>query len=160
MPTPSHPARFAVTQTALSVLGAALSGTLWWAHRRQVELPCTAGGGCAQVAASPQAFVTVGPLHGISVALLGFLAYVTLLTLGLLKLAAETPAALRLCRRATLVVTAAGFAYSWHLQWIAHYQLHAFCVWCFASALLMTVLCFLSTLEAWPRRRPSPNAHV
>ena len=149
MPTPSSlGARFAVAEAVLSTLGAGIAGTLWSAHRRHVDLPCTANGGCSQVAASSQAYVTIGPWHDVSVALLGLLGYVALLTLAMLKLGSDHPGALRLWRRLFGLVAAAGFAYSWYLQGVAHFVIGAFCVWCFSSALVMTALFAVALWES------------
>ncbi len=158
MPTPSLiPTRFAVAEAALSVVGAGIAGTLWAAHRRHVDLPCTADGGCGQVAASSQAFVTVGPWHDVSVALLGLLGYVALLTLCMLKLGSDHPGAVRLWRRLLWLVSAGGFAYSWYLQYVAHFVIGAFCVWCFSSASVMTALFAVATWEGLLARRTSAS---
>jgi uncharacterized membrane protein len=158
MPTLTSSARFSMIEAALSFLGAGIAGTLWWAHRQHVDLPCTADGGCSQVAGSRQAYVTLGPWHDVSVALLGFLAYLALLTLSMLKLGSDSPGAIGLWRRLLWVLSAFGFAYSWRLQYVAHFQIGAFCVWCFSSALVMSALFIVATLEAiWSRRHVSVN---
>lgn len=144
--------RWSIAEAALSFVGAGLAGTLWWAHRRHVDLPCTADGGCAQVANSPWAFVTIGPWHGVSVALLGFLGYLTLLTLSMMKLGAERPGTARGLHRLLWAVSAGGTVYSWYLQYIAHFVIQAFCGYCFMSACLMTAL-FLAAVCEWAAAR-------
>ena len=90
-PPAAVPPFFYWLETALSVVGAAIAGTLWWAHRANVELPCTGDGrGCDLVNASRWAHVTLGPWHDIPLALLGFLSYLALLTLAMMKLGADT----------------------------------------------------------------------
>lgn len=158
MPTSSSLVRFAVAEAALSVVGAGIAGTLWWAHRRHVDLPCTADGGCGQVAASSQAYVNLGPWHDIPVALLGLLGYVALLTLSMLKLGSDSPASLHLWRRLFWAVSAAGFAYSWYLQYVAHFVIGAFCVWCFSSATVMTALFAVAAWESRLSRRASASS--
>ena len=154
-PAPTH-LKYAVAEAALSFAGAAVAGTLWWAHRTSVILPCTSGGGCETVADSRWAHVTVGPYHDVPVALLGLIGYVALLVLSFLKMGAERPAAVRRLHALLWLVSAGGFGYSWYLQYVAHFLLQAFCVWCFTSACLMTVLFLTATLEGiapWTRRR-------
>ena len=91
------PATSTGLETALSTVGGAVAGTLWWAHRASVELPCTGDGrGCDLVNASRWAHVTLGPWHDIPLALLGFLSYLALLTLAMMKLGADTEQARRL----------------------------------------------------------------
>lgn len=149
--------RWSIVEAALSFAGAGVAGTLWWAHRRHIELPCTADGGCAQVAASPQAFVTIGPWHDVSVALLGFLGYLALMTLSMMKLGAETPHTARGLHRLLWAISAGGTVYSWYLQYVAHFVLQAFCVYCFTSACLMTALFVATTLDWSAARRSVPS---
>lgn len=168
MPTEAPTAMSAVIswlETGLSALGAVIAGTLWWAHRTNIELPCTAGGGCGQVNASHWSHVTVGPLHQVPVALLGFLTYLMLLTLAMAKLGAETSLARRRLHALLWVLSLIGTAYSWYLQYVAHFLIGAFCVWCFSSATVMTLLFVTATVEGL--RRPHiaatetrPTTHV
>ena len=144
-------------ETALSTVGAAIAGTLWWAHRSNVELPCTGDGrGCDLVNASRWAHVTLGPWHDIPLALLGFLSYLALLTLAMMKLGAETEPARRLLHGPFWVLCLCGAGYSLYLQYVAHFLIGAFCVWCFSSATVMTLLFVTATYEAVLRGRSSP----
>lgn len=146
--------RWSIVEAVLSFAGAGVAGTLWWAHRVHVELPCTANGGCAEIAASSQAYVNIGPWHDVSVALLGFVGYLVLLTLSMMKLGSETPKAARGLHWLLWAISAGGFVYSWYLQYIAHFVIQAFCVYCFTSACLMTALFVTATWE-WARVRHS-----
>lgn len=142
----------------LSTVGAADAGTLWWAHRRNLSLPCTGDGhGCDLVAASRWAHLSVGPVHDFPLALAGLGAYLTLLTLCLAILGTDTARGRQGLRRALWAVTVPGVAYSWYLQYVAHFKIGAFCVWCFSSACVMTLLfaigCWGLTLPARPAAR-------
>lgn len=149
------PPAFYWVENVLSVLGAGIAGTLWWAHRAAIDLPCTADGGCEVIAASRWAHVTVGPWHDVPVALLGFLSYLVLLTLAMMKLGAETERACRLLHIPFWAISLGGFGYSWFLQYVAHFKIGAFCVWCFSSATVMTLLFITATAEGLRRsRRP------
>ncbi len=139
-------------ETALSAVGAAIAGTLWWAHRANVDLPCTAGGGCDQVNASAWSHLTLGPLHEVPVALLGLVGYLVLLTLAMMKLGAETERARRLLGGTFWAISLGGAAYSLYLQYVAHVKIGAFCVWCFSSACVMTLLFLTATAESLLRR--------
>lgn len=145
--------RWSMSEAALSFAGAGVAGSLWWAHRSHVDLPCTANGGCAEVAASAQAFVTLGPWQDVSVALLGFLGYLILLTLSMMKLGSETPKTVRGLHHLLWAVSAGGTVYSWYLQYVAHFVIQAFCVYCFTSACLMTALFATATWEWLAARR-------
>lgn len=161
--------RFTLAEIALSVLGAAIAGTLWWADRNKVDLPCTASGGCELVAQSAWSHVTIGPWHDIPVALLGFVGYALLLTLSMAKWGSEDLKTRQYLLALVWLGGAGGFAYSWILQYIAHFRIGAFCVWCFASALTITALFAVASWEALAARRrfnrdspmkEHPNSHV
>lgn len=144
---------------ALSTLGAADAGTLWWAHRFNYLLPCTGDGhGCDLVAASRWAHLSWGPVHDFPLALAGLLAYVAALTLCLAILGADTARGRRHLRWTLLTITLPGVCYSWFLQYVAHFKIGAFCVWCFSSACIMTLLFGLAvwSLLAFRRQEITP----
>ena len=146
-------------ETALSTVGGAIAGTLWWAHRANVELPCTGDGhGCDLVNASRWAHVTLGPGHDIPLALLGFLTYLALLTLAMMKLGADTERSRRLLHVPFWILSLLGAGYSLYLQYVAHFLIGAFCVWCFSSATVMLLLFVTATTEAILRGRAPAQA--
>ena len=157
MNTAVHPA-FAWLETALSAVGAGIAGTLWWAHRANVELPCTAGGGCGEVNASRWSHLTLGPLHDVPIALLGLLTYVALLALAMAKLGAESERTRRLLHAPLWGLSLFGAGYSWYLQYVAHFEIGAFCIYCFSSATVMALLAVTATVEGLRRRRSVPPA--
>ena len=145
---PSSLTRFSLAEAALSFLGVGIAGTLWWAHRNAVELPCTSDGGCELVAQSRWSHLSMGPFHDIPVALLGLLAYIGLFSLSMAKLGSDSLGLQRGLQRLLWAGAVFGAAYSWYLQYIAHFRIFAFCVWCFSSALVMTALFVVTTWEA------------
>jgi uncharacterized membrane protein len=156
MKTPVPPALYWL-ETLFSALGAGIAGTLWWAHRINYELPCTSGGGCDTVNASSWSHITLGPLHQVPVALLGLITYLVLLTLAMSKIGAETERSCRVLHVLFLLINGVGTAYSWYLQYVAHFEIGAFCVWCFSSACVMTLLFFIALYEALRRIRQPHN---
>jgi uncharacterized membrane protein len=142
--------------TTLSFLGAGLSGTLWWAHRYHVDVPCSAGGGCEEVWSSDYAYITLGPIHGMPVALVGLIGYVLLFTLGMMKAGADTLSGYRWPATIGTVVALGGTGYSWYLQYVSHFVIGHFCPWCFTSACLMTLICGISLIELSKLRRRIP----
>jgi uncharacterized membrane protein len=98
---------------------------------------CLAGGhGCATVANSKYAH-----LAGVNVAVLGIVAYATLLAAAL----ARGDAA----RFASLAVAAVGFGFSLYLTYLELFVIDAICQWCVASAVLMTLLFAVNALRAY-----------
>lgn len=146
---------FAVAEAALAFVGAGIAGTLWWAHRRHVDLPCSSGSDCDLVAQSRWGHVALGA-WSLDVALLGLLAYVVLLTLAMAKMACENPRAAHRLHVLLWAGSALGAAYSLYLQYVAHALLGAFCPWCFASACVMTLLFLTTTGETVSQRKRHP----
>jgi uncharacterized membrane protein len=112
------------------------------------DVPCSADGGCALVAASSWSHIDLLFVHHVPVALLGLLGYVFLLTLSMLRLGTESAKLDRVLLSGIWLVSTIGFVYSWYLQWIAHAVIGAFCIWCRSSAIVMTIL-FLTASWEW-----------
>ncbi len=143
---------FVLAGAALSFVGAGIAGSLWWSERVGVDLPCTADGGCALVAASRWSHISLPGLPHTPVALLGLLGYVLLLGLSLLRFGTESETADRRLHGLFWLITGTGTAFSWYLQWVAYAEVHAYCPWCRASAWTMTALLLTATAE-WVARR-------
>jgi uncharacterized membrane protein len=148
-------ARLNFFEAVFSFVGACIAGTLWWAHRSHVDLPCTSDGGCSTVAESSWAHISLGPLHNIPVALLGLIGYIVLLSLSMMKMTAESEITVRRLHGLLWLVTVGGVGYSWYLQYVAHFKLDAFCIYCFSSACVMTLLFLMATVEIVLHRRLS-----
>ena len=161
MATETQPAlaRYHIAESILSFAGAGIAGTLWWAHRAEVDLPCTSDGGCATVAASQWAHVSFGPLHDVPVALLGLISYVALLALSMSKLASDEIKSVRWLTVAMLCVAGFGFGYSWFLQYVSFVKLNAHCIYCISSACIMTIL-FGTLVKEWTVLRGIPDAET
>ncbi len=144
---------FVLAGAALSFVGAGIAGSLWWSERVGVDLPCTADGGCALVAASRWSHVDLPGLPHTPVALLGLLSYVLLLGLSLLRFGTENEQADTRLHRLVWLIAGTGTAFSWYLQWIAATEVHAYCPWCRASAWAMTALLLTATAEWWSSRK-------
>jgi uncharacterized membrane protein len=117
---------------ALALVGIAIAGYLTYVHYAELEAICVGGGGgCERVQSSPYA-----ELAGIPVALLGLLAYVTVLA------SLALPEALG--RSVAAFVTLVGFGFSAWLTYVELVKIDAVCQWCVASAVVMTALAAVS----------------
>lgn len=142
--------------TILSVLGALDAGTLWWAHRQNIDLPCIENShACEDDWNSRWGHVDLVFWHYVPVALLGLFGYIALLTIGFARLGAETPAAWRWLTCVATAIASFGCAFSLFLQYQALIVMHAPCPWCIASACIMTALCVISLVEFRRLRRLS-----
>ncbi len=122
----------------LALAGLGVSGYLTWTHLTSHAIACGGSQECDIVQQS--AYSTV---LGIPVALLGMLAYATLLALLLLRgrLPEEWDAYIPL---AVFGISLIGVLYSAYLTYLEIYVIHAICRWCASSAVIITAIFFLS----------------
>ena len=139
-----------IFQFCVSLVGVIVASIIYFVDRSHASLPCSDSGGCELVAASRWSHITLGPVHNIPVALLGISGYLAIHASVLLRNA--YPLSARFIRWLLLIISTIGVAYSWYLQYVAHFRVGAFCPWCFTSALLMTAL-FLSAILDMVRQR-------
>jgi uncharacterized membrane protein len=124
--------RLRLATAVLALAGVAIAGYLTWVHYAGLDPVCVgAGGGCEQVQASRWA-----ELAGVPVALLGLLAYATILAS--LALPEE------LGRSLAAFVSLVGFGFSAWLTYVELEKIGAVCQWCVASAVVMTALAAVS----------------
>lgn len=124
----------------LAIAGTAIAGYLTVTHLADQPIVCSSVGDCELVNSSEYA-----KLAGVPVAIVGLGAYVALFAL---------VAAAWLRRDATLLMLAwglalAGFAFSMYLTYIELYVIDAICVWCVASASVMTALFAVLSACVW-----------
>jgi uncharacterized membrane protein len=116
----------------LALAGVAIAGYLTYVHYAELEAICVGGGGgCERVQSSPYA-----ELAGVPVALLGLLAYLTVLA------SLALPEALG--RSIAAFVSLVGFGFSAWLTYVELVKIDAVCQWCVASAVVMTALAAVS----------------
>jgi uncharacterized membrane protein len=126
---------FSILETILSIGGTGVAGTLYWAHRSGVQLPCSTGDGCDLVNSSHWAIVA-----GVPLSLIGTAGYVVLLFCSVIKATSDDQQFQSRIRWLMTALTAVGAAYSWYLQYVAHVYIGAFCIYCRTSAFIMTLL--------------------
>ena len=145
---------FVSAEAALSFIGAGIAGTIWQADRLHQDLPCTADGGCVIVSSSRWSHLDLLVVHHVPVAILGLAGYVLLLSLAMLRLSTDSPRLDSRLHALIALISGGGVLYSWYLQWVAHAEIGAFCIWCRSSAIVMTVLFGLAAGEWLADRRP------
>ncbi len=123
----------------LSVLGIIISGYLTWTHYSNAPIYCGGAGSCELVNNSRFAFL--GP---IPVSLLGLVGYLFILGLSLIPPKEDRPWPEVLRFGVSLI----GLLFQWYLFYIEAAVLHAFCYWCIASQVAVTLIFILSL----PRR--------
>ena len=139
----------------LPISGACIAAYLTIVHYADQPVACSSIGDCELVNSSR--YASIG---GVPVALMGVLAYMTI---------AATAAASWLRRDATLlaaawVVALASFAISMYLTYIELRVLDAICIYCVASASIVTALVIVLSAAVWNQRtelfesRPDPEA--
>jgi uncharacterized membrane protein len=124
--------RLRTAAIGLSVLGLGIAGYLTYVHYAGVSPVCEIAHGCEKVQTSQWSKVA-----GVPVALLGLLGYAGIL-------------AATLARGETALTAAAGAAligagFSVYLTYREVFTIHAICIWCVASAILMVALAIVTT---------------
>ena len=116
----------------LALIGLGVAGYLTYVHYAGIQPVCGIGAGCEKVQTSEWA-----ELAGVPVALLGLLGYAGIL------------AALFIEREEALVAAAlialVGFGFSAYLTYRELFTIDAICLWCVASAVVMTLLAIVTT---------------
>jgi uncharacterized membrane protein len=126
--------RLRTVAVALSVLGLAIAGYLTYVHYAGVSPVCEIAHGCEKVQTSQWSKVA-----GVPVALLGLLGYGAILVAVLAR--GET--ALTAAAGAALV----GAGFSVYLTYREVFTIHAICIWCVASAVIMVALAVVTTVR-------------
>lgn len=115
--------------------GVFVAGVLTYAHYTNGVAPCGAGSaGCAEVAAHESS-----KWFGVPVSLVGLVAYFVLAGLAFGR-EASTGAVWKKLATVSLAMVAGGFALSMMLMYTSLAIIRAECLWCIASAVIMTVL--------------------
>jgi protein-disulfide isomerase/rhodanese-related sulfurtransferase/uncharacterized membrane protein len=130
---------------ALPLLGLFDSLYLLWVYTSPSRPIVCLGSGCDAVRASSYAHLLGLPLPAFGVAIYAFL--------GLLILAEDLVSARlgRAIQYAVAGISGAGFLFSLYLTYLAEFVIHAWCMWCVVSALVVTGIFVLSLFEL---RRP------
>jgi uncharacterized membrane protein len=136
--------RLAVAVVATA--GLAIAGYLTYVHYRPAALVCTGGGGCETVQQSDYA-----TLAGVPVALIGLLAYATVLVLVIW----DSPEA----RLATAVIALSAAGFVVYLVVLQALVIDAWCVWCLVNDVVivpaLAVLGVLRLRSSGPGAAPS-----
>jgi uncharacterized membrane protein len=137
----------------LCLIGAAVSGYLTIEHGRGASPICAFGKGCEIVAQS--AYASVGR---IPTSAFGLLMYLTVGVLYLVRLVAAPPARVDWAfRLAVLVLVFIGAGMSAWLTYVELYVIHAVCIWCVTSVIVVGLLLALAVPDLLIARRPSPE---
>ena len=139
----------AVLVALLSLAGIGVAGYLTYVHWFDKPIICAGLHSCRQVAESHYAWI-----GGIPVAFFGLLGYVALFAIALFWLVVRD----RFDIWPLLAIwgmSLGGVAYSAYLTYVELYVIHAVCIWCVASAVIMVLVCIVSTAGLLALRRDS-----
>jgi uncharacterized membrane protein len=132
--------------TALIALGNAFVATYLhlWKIGKAGSLACGGGGGCALAQYSPWSYFL-----GVDVALIGAIGYTVLFVVSVAG-SGERWANHRVFATVQVVLVYAAVLFTLRLKWAEFYKLRTFCPWCAISAVSITILAVIVTLE-WRR---------
>lgn len=134
--------RLRLAAIVISAVGIAIAGYLTYVHYAGISPVCEIAHGCEKVQTSEWSKVA-----GVPVAVLGLLGYAGILAA--LFVPGETGAT----TAAAMALVGAGF--SVYLTYREVFTIEAICIWCVASAILMTLLAILTVVRL---ARQSPAA--
>jgi uncharacterized membrane protein len=137
--------RLRAAAIACAVLGLGIAGYLTYVHYAGISPVCEIAHGCEKVQTSQWS-----KLAGVPVALLGLIGYTAILA----ALLAPGEAALTAAAGAALV----GWGFSAYLTYREVFTIDAICIWCVASAILMTALAALTVARLLVADAPQPAA--
>ncbi|MBI2861532.1 MAG: vitamin K epoxide reductase family protein [Chloroflexi bacterium] len=141
MTEPARSSRFLwrpFSQLTLSLAGAGVAAYLTYTHLARTAPFCAGYGGCDVVNASPYA-----EMLGIPVAALGLGMYLLLALLALLRVLSLGPPAQNV-DLSTFGLSLVGVIFSGYLTYLELFVIGAICLWCVASALVVTAIFGLS----------------
>jgi uncharacterized membrane protein len=121
--------------TALAMVGAAIGGYLTITHFADQPVICGGLGSCATVQSSEYAAI-----GGVPIALLGLFMYLAIG--GLALVSGRRPVAMFVA----FGIALSGALYSAYLTWVELAVLHAICLWCVASAGIVSTIAILTGL--------------
>jgi uncharacterized membrane protein len=132
----------------LCILGIGVASYLTWSHLADAVPYCGGAHGCSDVQNSPYSKVA-----GVPVSVIGLTGYLLLLTLSLLRgrLNAEIDFFLPVLSFGAALI---GVLYSAYLTYLEAFVILAWCYWCVTSAIIITVVWVLSTIDlrrAWAK---------
>lgn len=135
----------------LAWAGVYIAGVLTYAHYSDQSVPCGPSGGCATVARHETSMW--GP---VPVAVVGLVGYLLLLVLAMARQTAPLKFWKPLCN-VSLMGTVFGFLASAYFIFISLNEIKATCLWCIASAVVMTAS-LITTWHLWSLDIPSDEA--
>jgi protein-disulfide isomerase/rhodanese-related sulfurtransferase/uncharacterized membrane protein len=134
---------------ALSLFGLFDSLYLWWVYTSPSHPLVCLGTGCDVVRASPYAH-----WRGLPLPAYGAEMYAVLVLLVFAEALAGGARARRVASAAIVAVAAAGFLVSAYLSGLEAFVIHAWCAWCVASAVAITLILALAVWDFWRREAP------
>jgi uncharacterized membrane protein len=126
--------RLRTAAIVLATLGLGIAGYLTYVHYAGISPVCEIAHGCEKVQTSEWSKAA-----GVPVALLGLLAYAAVL--------GATPVPGETARTAAAGTTLIGAGFSAYLTYREVFTIHAICIWCVASAVIMVALAVVTTLR-------------
>ena len=129
-----------VASMLLAVVGIGIAAYLTTVHFADQPIVCSGIGDCEKVNSSRYA-----KLAGVPVAVLGLMSYVTMLVLALGALVRRDA----MLAAVAWGIALAGFGFSMYLTYIEVEVLDAICIWCVASATVVTAMLVALSACVW-----------
>ena len=125
----------------LALVGFAISTYLFYTYIQEKPIVCL-NTGCEVVRDSPYSYVLGIPLPAFGLAM-----YFVVLVISFLKTTLDKKEHLRLAKKLIFISSAIGFLSSAYLTYLEAFVIKAYCIWCIASAVVVTLIFIFSAYE-------------
>jgi uncharacterized membrane protein len=141
----------------LSLAGAGVTFFLTVAHANNVIVPCGPSHGCESVAAHPSSHgFGIPALSGIPTAAFGLAMYAALAIVSFARAVFPSEKMQRAGGWLQWLMGLSGVAVSGWLTYLEAYVIHAWCRWCVASAIIITLVFITASIERIAQARSAP----
>ena len=125
----------------LALVGFVISAYLFYTYTQEKPIVCL-NTGCEIVRDSPYSYV-----FGIPLPAFGLVMYILVIAVSFLRTTLDKKEYLRLANKLVFVSSAIGFLTSAYLTYLEAFVIKAYCIWCVASAIVVTLIFILSAYE-------------
>lgn len=125
----------------LALVGFFISAYLFYTYTQEKPIVCL-NTGCETVRDSPYSYVL-----GIPLPFYGLLMYIFIVALSFLRTTFEQNKQQLLAGRLLFLSSGIGFLTSAYLTYLEAFVIKAYCIWCVASAIVITIIFILSAYE-------------
>ena len=125
----------------LALVGFAISAYLFYTYVQEKPIVCL-NTGCEVIRDSPYSYI-----FGIPLPAFGLAMYLLVIVVSFLRTTLDKKEHISLAKKLIFISSALGFLTSAYLTYLEAFVIKAYCIWCVASAIVVTLIFILSAYE-------------